>query len=153
VKNKEDVRAAAAFVRSLGHAMARRIGIPGRRIQYFDGAPHWLSSTAGGFTLSHGKALSRRVLHTSPARILRPREDGSFLVGIAVRVRRFELTLFPSFIGIVVKLQRPTEGRFIIEEPVGRLSQGRNGNSALYGRIFNWNEANIVEFVTSFRKG
>jgi hypothetical protein len=153
VKNKEEVRAAAEFVLRLGHAMARRIGIPHRRIRYFDGARYWLSSTAGGFTLSHGEGLSRRALHTSPASILQPREDGSFLVGLAVRVRRFELTLFPSCIGIVVKLRRSEEGRFLIEEPVGRLSQGGRIDPNLHGRIFNWNEANIVEFVTSFQEG
>jgi hypothetical protein len=153
VKTQEDVRAAAEFVLSLGHAMAKRIGIPNHRIRYFDGVPYWQSSTADGFTLSHGQGLSRSALHTSPASILQAREDGSFRVGIAVRARRFELTLFPSFIGIVVMLQRSAEGRFIIEEPVGRVSQGRKGSTALYGRIFNWNEANIVEFVTSFRGG
>jgi hypothetical protein len=78
--------------------------------------------------------------------------DGSFLVGIAIRVRRFELSLVPSCIGIVLKLHRSTDGQFLAEES-GRISQGRRRDPALHGRVFNWNEANIPDFVASFRDG
>jgi hypothetical protein len=149
VKNKEDMRAAAEFVLKLGHEIARRIGISHGRVRYFDDERFLLSDEKGGFTISHGDGLSRRKLHAAPARLLQLR-DGSFLVGIAIRVRRFEFTLVPSCIGLVLKLHRSTDGRFIAEAS-GRFSQGRLSDPQLYGRIFNWNEANIPEFVASFR--
>lgn len=151
MKNQEDTRAAAEFVLRLGHAIAGRIGISHDRIRYFDDERFLLSDQKGGFTLSHGDGLSRRKLHASPAKMLQLR-DGSFLVGIAIRVRRFEFALVPSCIGIVLKLHRSTDGQFLAEES-GRISQGRLRDPALYGRVFNWNEANIPDFVASFRDG
>jgi hypothetical protein len=151
VKKQEDTRAAAQFVLRLGHAIAGRIGISHGRVRYFDDERFLLNDEKGGFTLSYGDGLSRRKLHASPTKMLQLR-DGSFLVGIAIRVRRFELSLVPSCIGIVLKLHRSTDGQFLAEES-GRISQGRLRDPSLYGRVFNWNEANIPDFVASFRDG
>jgi hypothetical protein len=152
VKSTEDMRAAAEFVLGLGHAIAGRIGVTHRRIRYFNNVRFELEAQEGGFTLSHGDGLSRRALHASPFKILHPCKDGSFRVGIAVLVCRFEFTWFPSCIGIVFKLHRSMNGRFIIEEPIGRFSQGRRIDPSLYGRMFNWNEAEFDDFVASFQK-
>jgi hypothetical protein len=149
VKNKEDARAAAEFAMRLGHAIARRIGISHDRVRYFDDERFLLINEKGGFMISHRDGLSRRKLHASPARMFQLR-DGSFLVGIAIRARRFEFALVPSCIGIVLKLHRSTDGQFVAEES-GRFSQGRLSAPSLYRSIFNWNEANIPDFVTSFR--
>lgn len=151
MKNDRDVRAAGEFVLRLGREIASRVDIPHGRIRYFNGMRLGPGSLEEGFTLSHGNGLSRAALRSSPRKVLQPRDEGRFRVGIAVLIRRFELTLFPSCLGVVFELCRSGEGRFVIPEPVGRFSQGGRHDPQLYRRVFNWNEANIADLIASFR--
>ena len=149
-KRKTDAQAAEEFVSRLGHAVAKRIGISHSRVRYFNDSRYWLANREEGWTFSPGDGLSSRELHASPLNLLQRSEDGSFLVGIAVTTRRFELALIPSCMGVVFKLRQSANGRFIVEDSIGTFTQGRKMDASLYRRIFYWNEANITEFVASF---